>query len=197
MSIWFCSDQHLGHARIIELCHRPFSSVTEMNETIIKRHNTLVAPDDTVYFLGDVCMGQLADSLPLVAKMHGKKILITGNHDRPSPCYPHKTDEIRAEWGRKYSEYFSEIHTELALSLPNGGSVLLHHFPYADPGYTDHAYEGRFQSFQPKNNGDWLIHGHIHDTWMVKDKQINVGVDVWDFLPVPYESIMRLIGGNK
>ena len=195
MSIFLCSDQHLGHARIIDLCNRPFSSVEEMNETIIANHNRLVKPNDTVYFLGDVCMGKLADSMPLLHRMNGVKLLILGNHDRPSRCYHHKRgDEARQEWYVKYREYFPMILESIELPLgPDGENVLLHHFPYSDPTYVDHEYEGRYAEFQPGDNGDFLIHGHVHDKWKVKGKQINVGLDVWDFCPVEIAAVQDLM----
>jgi calcineurin-like phosphoesterase family protein len=33
MSIWFTSDTHFGHERIVSYCKRPFRDVDEMNET--------------------------------------------------------------------------------------------------------------------------------------------------------------------
>ena len=46
-------DWHLGHDRIRELCDRPFTSVEEMNETIL-RVNAVVTSRDTLVILGDV-----------------------------------------------------------------------------------------------------------------------------------------------
>lgn len=34
-----------------------------------------------------------------------------------------------------------------------------------------------------------------HHTWKVKNKMINVGVDVWDYKPVPLETIKEIIDG--
>ena len=53
MNYWWTSDYHFSHANIIKYCDRPFESVEEMNEAIIKRHNERVKPEDTVFFLGD------------------------------------------------------------------------------------------------------------------------------------------------
>ena len=52
MNYWWTSDYHFSHFNIIRYCKRPFKTAEEMNETIIKRHNERVKPDDTVFFLG-------------------------------------------------------------------------------------------------------------------------------------------------
>jgi len=69
LNTWFTADLHLGHARIIELCDRPFRDPADMNETIIQKWNERVAPEDQVYVLGDVALGTLSESLPLVARL--------------------------------------------------------------------------------------------------------------------------------
>ena len=35
-NVWFTSDTHFGHAKIIEYCDRPFADVQEMNETLVE-----------------------------------------------------------------------------------------------------------------------------------------------------------------
>ena len=39
----------------------------------------------------------------------------------------------------------------------------------------------------------WLLHGHVHGSWKQNERQINVGVDVWDFKPVSHEKILQMI----
>ncbi len=46
-----------GHANIIKFCHRQFSSVEEMNYTLVKNWNQVVSPNDDVWHLGDVALG--------------------------------------------------------------------------------------------------------------------------------------------
>lgn len=85
-NIFFGSDHHIGHTKPWEEFKnndgtplRPFSSTEEMNEEIIDRHNAVVKPHDTVYFLGDVVINK--KYLELVKKMNGKKRFVRGNHD--------------------------------------------------------------------------------------------------------------------
>ena len=58
--IWVISDTHLNHANIIRYCARPYTSTEEMNKDLIKRWNSIVRPQDTVYHLGDFGMGNKA-----------------------------------------------------------------------------------------------------------------------------------------
>lgn len=78
MAVWFTSDHHFGHKRIIELANRPFASVEEMDAEMVRRWNTVVAKGDTVYHLGDFAFDDHANYLP---HLNGQKRLILGNHD--------------------------------------------------------------------------------------------------------------------
>lgn len=78
MSIWFTSDTHFGHKRIIELANRPFTSVEEMDEKMIERWNWRVGRGDIVYHLGDFAF---ADHTPYLRRLNGQKWLVLGNHD--------------------------------------------------------------------------------------------------------------------
>ena len=82
MQRWVISDTHLFHARIIEYCQRPFSTVEEMNQVIMKNWNQVIARDDIVYVLGDFCFGNKEKLKEIVSQLNGRKILILGNHDK-------------------------------------------------------------------------------------------------------------------
>lgn len=79
--IWFTADTHFGHARIIEYCNRPFRTVEEMDETLLKYWKSL-NKGDVLYHLGDIALKkstalQVLDFIPEGVEVH----LILGNHD--------------------------------------------------------------------------------------------------------------------
>ena len=81
--IYFTSDLHLGHRGIIELCDRPFESVDEMNQTLIRNWNSIVNKNDTVYILGDLTHKlTVSEANEIIRTLNGKKVLIKGNHDK-------------------------------------------------------------------------------------------------------------------
>ena len=79
--VFYIADLHLGHANVIRFDNRPFLSVLEMQETILKNWNDRVDDKDYVYILGDFVWGTEADWRRIVPKFNGKKVLIQGNHD--------------------------------------------------------------------------------------------------------------------
>jgi len=73
--IWLIADTHWGHHNIIEYESRP----SNFNELMLTNWNSLVAPDDIVYHLGDIVFGRGKLILP---QLNGKIILVRGNHDK-------------------------------------------------------------------------------------------------------------------
>lgn len=86
MTSFVISDTHFGHAATVERFRRPdgsmlrpFASVEEMDEEMVKRWNSVVRPSDKVYHLGDVVINK--KFLPVLDRLNGSKRLIMGNHD--------------------------------------------------------------------------------------------------------------------
>jgi calcineurin-like phosphoesterase family protein len=187
--IWFTSDTHFGHERIIELCNRPFDSVQSMNAALIANWNACVAPEDTVFHMGDAVMGSFAENVQILGQLNGTIHLIPGNHDRFSVAYHHKNPSARDRFAQMYIDQGVVLMNEQEWFYEDDRPVtedfLLCHYPFTDE---------RYPELCPADSGQWLIHGHVHDEWQVNGRQINVGVDMWDFMPVSLNTILAIIG---
>ena len=99
MTIYFTSDLHFGHKNIIHLSNRPFDSIEQMNEELIKRFNSKVKPGDTVYDLGDFSFKNPKEYLE---QLNGNIIRIKGSHDhdiKEPRMLVIKPDEVVDEYG--------------------------------------------------------------------------------------------------
>ncbi|MEO5680283.1 MAG: metallophosphoesterase [Acidimicrobiales bacterium] len=186
MTRFFTADLHLGHRNIIDYCRRPFDDVEEMNAALIDRWNETVGTDDEVLVLGDFALGRIVDSLPLVARLHGRKVLLAGNHDR---CWFGHHRGVEAATARYLAAGFDEIWQGVADLDVAGRRVLACHFPYRGDSHDD----DRHLAHRPADEGAWLLHGHVHDRWRTRDRMINVGVDVWDYRPVSETDLAGLL----
>ena len=190
---WLTADLHLGHGNIITYAGRPYADVDEMNHDLIDRWNSKVAPDDEVWVLGDVAMGKLAETLPLVESLAGTKHLVTGNHDRMFGCQG--TKYANAEQ-RYLDAGFADV-LDPPLLLPLVGdehAVMAHHFPYR--GDSKEGHEDRYQDQRPRDNGRHLVHGHTHGLWRKNGRMVDVGVDAWGGYPVSFETVAELFASG-
>ena len=129
---FFTSDLHLGHRNIIRLCGRPFASLEEMDETLVRRWNRKVGQDDNVFVVGDLFF-RAEDPEGLLKRLNGRKTLILGNHDRSW------TDTV------DLARYFKGVHTMLETS-DGAHSLTLCHYPMMT---FNHCMRG------------YMVHGHI------------------------------------
>lgn len=182
-AIWFSADSHFGHRNIIRYCDRPFDSVDQMDAELIDNWNSVVQKDDKIYYLGDFSL-DLQRMHQVVPLLNGKIHLIAGNHDL---C--HSSHKSAGANTKRYREAgFVEVCQEMTLEIA-GEKVLCNHLPYYSPDDPD----TRFEELKPSDEGLWLLHGHVHQRWKTKERQINVGVDVWDYFPVSMDIICNLI----
>ena len=79
--IFLTSDTHFGHDREFLWGPRGFTSFQEHDEAIIKNWNEVVGPDDIVYHMGDLMLGDNAHGIECVKRLNGHIKLIRGNHD--------------------------------------------------------------------------------------------------------------------
>jgi calcineurin-like phosphoesterase family protein len=160
MAVFFTSDTHFGHAGARGLYRRPFESVAAMDAAMMERWNTTVGPEDEVWHLGDFALGvPVATVVELLARLHGRKHLITGNND------PAATTSL-VGW--------SSVQPYAEIEVDGAGIVLCH---YA------------FRTWRNMNRGWLNLHGHSHGRLAPLPRQTDVGVDGWDFRPVTLAQI--------
>lgn len=148
------------------------------DDRIILNWNENVRPDDVVWVLGDVGIGNRNVILSRVQQLNGRKHLITGNHD---DCWPghreaHKSQQV---WLGEFQSVQQFAKIRLA-----GEVVLLSHFPYDGDNDNIEAGEERYTQFRLRDEGQWLLHGHTHSSSRISGPQsIHVGVDAWGLRP--------------
>lgn len=108
---WVISDLHLGHKNILKYSGalRGGNTSEEHDAWLIDQINSTVKKGDLLYILGDVAFDE--ESLKLIKKIKGMKILVRGNHD------------ILAT--QKYLEYFQQVYGLLSYK----GTFWMSHAP--------------------------------------------------------------------
>lgn len=165
MSVFFSSDHHFFHEKIIKYCDRPFRDADHMNEVMLSKINDLVAPDDSLILVGDLSAGlgtRHEELKSIIGRMHGKKIMIRGNHD-------HRPDE-----------WYTDAGIDHVVSHINLGGVLFIHYP---------LIEAISRGIDPSSLGvvEHVVHGHVHRVDVPDhDDHFNVAVDRHSFSPVDY-----------
>lgn len=175
--IWFSSDWHLNHLNIAgkevsqwEEGYRDFSSVEEMNETIIKTINKYVKPNDILYFLGDFCFKDHRDTPKWRSRINCQDIRVCrGNHD-------HHID--------KYRSSFSNIQDVQWFKGSKDHQIFMSH-------YSHRVWEG-------SHKGYIHLYGHSHDTIKDYGRSMDVGVDVayrltGEYRPFSLDEIIQIM----
>ncbi len=165
MAVFFTSDTHFGHDAIIRLCERPFASADEMDEAIVAGWNEAVAPEDTVYHLGDFSFRNGRPRADYRCALNGTIHLIIGNHDKP----------LAEEDVRQFASVSSISEIRL-----NGKRLVLCHFP--------------FREWHQCKRGSWHLFGHMHGRLdhAPLGYSLDVGVDSHDFRPWAFDEIAAL-----
>lgn len=162
MKTWFTSDTHLNHFKAIEYSNRPFSSLDDMNESMIQRWNSCVKHSDLVYHLGDFCFGKLDDIKKMRYKLNGKIHLILGNHDYKNNI-------------QRLADCFTEI-TPLKVIKINKMPITLCHYS--------------MNTWDRSHYNSFSIFGHSHGNWKGTGKSFDVGVDGHNYYPWSYEEVI-------
>lgn len=175
MTIWFTSDTHFGHAKVIEYCNRPFRSADEMDEAMIKRWNAKVNPEDTVYHMGDFAFLDAERIKKLIARLNGKIFLIFGNHDKTIKG----SAELRSMFV-KCCDYL-EIYVSDPTHERGKQFIVLSHYAHL--------------VWNKAHHGAWMIHGHSHGTlkYPIDGQILDAGTDVHNYEPISYREVKAIM----
>jgi len=158
--VFFTSDSHFGHANVIGMCNRPFSSIREHDDALISNWNEVVQPDDVVFHLGDFAYRCDAKHVTrCFDALNGTKHLILGNHD-------HKGETTRLSWASQ--------NQLLEVSVDGQTAVLCHY---------------SLRTWRNMRRGFVQLYGHSHGRLPGSGQSIDVGVDVFGFTPVTLPQI--------
>ena len=178
MKIFFTSDTHYNHKKIIEYSKRPFEGMKDMEDAMVERWNSVVSPDDLVWHLGDFAMGpDLREEVTRIRKrLNGRIYLCLGNHDRNKGFYEAcGFDHV----SRKFSGH---IHGSAITDTGPLGRPYRVHISHHPPGK------------EVQDEHDICLHGHVHELWQFqKPNLINVGVDQWNFTPHTIDEMLAEI----
>lgn len=163
MKRWITSDTHFGHKKILDYC--PWRqdwarSIEEHDAVLIEAWNSVVAPDDVVFHLGDFALCKKERIAEIRRQLHGTIHLALGNHDRSA---------------KSMTELGFEVHETILISRarPNDGVLIARHNPAEFP--LDQMKIARL-----------LLHGHWHGddhrpttgvAVEFRDKLVDVGID--------------------
>lgn len=180
--VFFTSDTHFGHERILQFSQRPFSSIEEMNEKIIEAWNNKVKEDDVVFHLGDFCWGGGEMWNDILNRLNGHIHLIVGNHD---------VKNMR----KGFTKHFESISFQRQIVV-EGRPIYLNHYPLLTWGGL----------YRTEDTQVWQLFGHVHsknryyaekDTERVKyllPTQMDVGVDsTKDYAPYSWKEVKEQI----
>jgi calcineurin-like phosphoesterase family protein len=156
----FTADSHFGHANIIKHCDRPFADVDEMDRYLIDMWRSVVAPNDTVYFLGDFANWRLPATKirEYFDALTGDVHLIAGNHDHEATR--------QMPW--------ASVSERTAITV-DGTTLILDHYA--------------MRVWNKSRYGALQLHGHSHGALPGNSQQIDVGVDVFGFMPIALPEI--------
>lgn len=172
-NIFITSDEHIGHEQIIELANRPFTSLEEMKETIIERHNKTV-PDKRSFLtihVGDWFWHTLSyeEAEEYIKRLHGRHAFLFGNHD-----------ELIVNRRGSFATLLEFIKGENNV----GGGHLLHHNKHKLT--LDHFAR---RVWAGSHKGHWHCYGHSHNGLPGLGKSFDIGVDGHNFTPWSLEEI--------
>ncbi|MBR6908030.1 metallophosphoesterase family protein [bacterium] len=182
-NIYFVSDSHFSHENIIKYCKRPFASIEEHDEELIRRWNEKVPKNGIVFHLGDVAFGNPEKVDNILRQLNGIIYLVIGNHDWRSIV-------------KNHSWRFFDMSQQVNMKIGKR-HIILNHYPML-------AFSGAWRGV----DATYQLFGHVHTSpytdegldqarmKMLFTSQYDVGVDNNNFTPVSWKEVDQIINNQ-
>ena len=147
--IWFTSDLHITHRKIVEYTNRGVITTQEDHDKwVIDLWNSQVSKHDLVYQLGDFVFNcrNLETWQSVVSRLNGRIIHIKGNHD--------SSDVLK----RSGHEWYDLKRVKVGKQ-----HIVLCHFA--------------LRVWDMYHHGAWHLYGHSHGNLPSAGRSIDVGID--------------------
>ena len=176
--VFFTSDLHFSHINAVhfhperllkfgmtmdEFDENKQVASAKYDELLISEWNEKITRQDTVYILGDVCLGNKERAQYIVSKLHGRKFLILGNHDKSM-----KGLENYFEWVGDIKEAKFTNNQYKYIDPEESFCVEMCHYPLL--------------TWNRRPHGTVMVHGHVHGVLcdfnkMSNELRVDVGYD--------------------
>lgn len=167
--IFISSDIHFHHRNILKHCPerqaicgaKDENDVETWDKWMVEKWNTIIGKKDIVYILGDFIFGSQESARKLLDKLHGKKFLILGNHDKGVD---------------KLENYFEQITQQKLVTFKKSN------FDFLDEDFQIFMCHYPMVTWASKHYGVINTHGHCHgrlDDYneASTDLRVDVGID--------------------
>ena len=183
---FFTADSHFSTSDMSVLLrdYRPFNSLEEMNDEIIKIWNRQASEDDIIYHLGDFVNYNWIDMdyeprLKFVQKIKAKIVLILGNNEKRIMKNEFDNDFEKFKKYLLELGFFDVFENELTVEIGENSFKLVHEPVNAD------------------KTSKYNLFGHIHRCVLVKRYGFNVGVDNHNYSLFSENDVLELFGRFK
>lgn len=166
MTTFFTADTHFGDAHILRQRGRLFASLEEHDAALIARWNEVVTDEDDVWHLGDFAAGaSRIRCAEIFAELRGTKRLIRGNHDT--------NRVLDLPWAKPPQESARiTVRDDAGMEW----RLFLAH-------YAHRAWPGLWRATRH-------LYGHTHGSLPDTRFSCDVGVDAWEYRPVPISDLV-------
>jgi calcineurin-like phosphoesterase family protein len=191
-TLFFVSDTHFSHSNICSATTkwrdagdtvRKFSSLEEMNRTIVDNINAVVGEDDILFHLGDWSFGGFEQIEKFRSQLVCKNIhIVLGNHD-------HHIEKDKDGIQSLFSSVHSFIPHLLVKREKEGSGGMMERFGFC-------VFHYPIASWIDMNQGIVHLHGHCHLPKHLKlgeGRSLDVGMDGNDMKPYSLDEVMRLV----